>query len=365
VGESSLVKLNASGNHIHYIHQEAFVAQSKLQTVDLSRNVLVIIEPNTFSQNRLLNTLYLSNNKQLKLPEGGYFLNTKSLKVLDLSACNLSDIPPNTFLELRNLEELYISHNNLKVLPYLQNIQRLRIFDAGHNFLVDLNSEVFSAYPKLIHLILSYNKLSTLNTTVMSQLVNVSVPEDFKGNPWVCDSKFCTVYSWSSSHGVDLEIVCSSPPKCNDMLWADCYKAGCDGNDIVVDQMEEMVTSGYTAVPSEWIENHENQTASDAEEVKTILYTETPSEWIENHGNQQASDSFGIQIIVYACIVVILIIVLVIKWCHSKSRQGTSRADGDLEAGQPLQNAEMYERGFSKFILCYKRGQGGEAVLQN
>ena len=299
VGVSSLEKLNASDCLIYYIHEEAFVRQSKLQTVDLSRNKLVFIEPNTFIRNPFLNTLSLANNELLELPEGGSFLNTKSLKVLDLSACNLSNIPPNTFQELPNLETLYISHNKLTVLPLLQRVEHLNTLDLSHNYLTDFNSGVFSSSPKLMHLNLSYNKLSTLNTTVMSQLAQVSIPEDLKGNPWVCDCMFYTIYFWCSSHGVDLEIVCLSPPKCNDKLWTDCYKAGCDGSDIGVDQVEEMERMDYTTVPSEWLEKNEDQKASDAEEMKMVNYTRQPGEGLGNHGKQKASDSEEMTLIDY------------------------------------------------------------------
>ena len=349
VGLSSLETLNASNSFINYIHKEAFVGLSKLKTVDLSRNELVVIEPNAFSQNGHLTALSLAHNELLNLPEEGPLLKSKSLKVLVLSGCNLSNIPPNTFRELPNLEELYISHNKLKVLPPLQSVERLIILDVGHNYLTDLNSESFSASPKLIQLNLSNNKLSTLNTTLMSQLANASIHLDLKGNPWVCDCTFYKVYSQCSSHGVDLEIVCSSPPKCNDKLWADCYKAGCDVNDIGVDKMEEMVTIDYITARSEWLENHGNRKVSDEEEMKVIMYTRQPSKGLENHGHQNAPDSFGIKgIIMYICIIltapvpIVCLIILAIKWHHFNSQRlrDAGRAGGDPEAYRPLHNNE-------------------------
>ena len=357
VGASSLVKLNASDNHIYDIHEEAFVGQSKLQTVDLSRNALVVIQPNTFKHNHVLETLSLANNELLQLPEEGSFLNTKSLRILDLSACNLSNIPPNTFRKIPKLQTLYISHNKLKDLPPLQSVQGLKILDVRYNYLTDLDSEALSTSPNLIHLNLSYNKLSTLNKTVMSQLANVSTPADLKGNPWVCDCAFYIIHSWCSSHGVELEIVCSSPPKCSDKLWTDCYKSGCEGNDVGVDQVEEMVTIGYTTVPFEWVENHENQNSSHVEEMKVVNYTRKPSEGLENYGLGNDSDTFGIQMqkegtdnmiivfvfgVVAVFVIVVCMIVLAIKrYCSKSCRlQVTGGAEGDPESSRPLQNTE-------------------------
>jgi Leucine-rich repeat (LRR) protein len=90
--------------YISDIDEEAFLGQSKLQTVDLSSNSLKNIEPKTFIRNPSLEILSLSGNRFLILPEDGPFLYSTSLRVLQLSACNLSHILPNTFQELPNLQ---------------------------------------------------------------------------------------------------------------------------------------------------------------------------------------------------------------------------------------------------------------------
>jgi len=100
----SLVELNASKNYIGHIDEDAFLGQSKLQTVDLSRNSLVVIKPKTFIRNPSLQILSLSSNKGLKLPDEGPFLYSTSLRILQLSACNLSHIPPKAFEKLPNLQ---------------------------------------------------------------------------------------------------------------------------------------------------------------------------------------------------------------------------------------------------------------------
>ena len=88
LGVISLVKLNASRNYISETYEEAFLGQSKLQTVDLSCNSLMNTEAKTFIRNPSLEILSLSSNQYLRLPEEGPLLYSQSLRVLKLSDCN-------------------------------------------------------------------------------------------------------------------------------------------------------------------------------------------------------------------------------------------------------------------------------------
>jgi len=242
LGVISLVQLNASRNYISDIDEEAFLGQSKLQSVDLSSNNLNTIGPKTFIRNPSLEILSLSSNQDLTLPEEGPLLVSQSLRVLKLAYCNLYYLPPETLQKLPNLQELYISHNKFEVLNFVQSVGRLTFLDVGYNYLTELQSDVFTALPELNHLILSHNNLSTLNTTVMTQLVNVSSSADLIGNPWVCDCfMFGTVYSWCRNNSVDLELVCSSPPELKDKSWSNYEKYGCDDyNTDFIDQGKEV-----------------------------------------------------------------------------------------------------------------------------
>jgi Leucine-rich repeat (LRR) protein len=129
------------------------------------------------------------------MPKGGYFLSSASLRVLRLSNCNLHYIPPQTFQELPNLQELCVSHKVIEILYPVKGVERLTVLDLCHNYLRNLDSGVFSAIPKPVSPNLSYKRLSTLNATVMPQLVEVSSANELNGNPWVCDVvMFNTVY---------------------------------------------------------------------------------------------------------------------------------------------------------------------------
>jgi hypothetical protein len=115
------------------------------------------------------------------------------------------------------------------MLYNVQGVEHLTALDVSHNYLRGLDSDIFTASPKLIHLNLSFNKLSALNVTMMPQLAKAISTADLSGNPWVCDCvMFNTVYAWCRNKSVDLGLVCSSPPKFKDKPWTVYENAGCD-----------------------------------------------------------------------------------------------------------------------------------------
>jgi hypothetical protein len=56
----------------------------------------------------------------------------------------------------------------------------------------NLNSDIFAALHKIMHLNPGVNNFSTLTVSVIAQLANVRNVVDLQGNTWVCD---CLMYS--------------------------------------------------------------------------------------------------------------------------------------------------------------------------
>ena len=78
--------------------------------------------------------------------------------------------------------------------------------------------------------------------TVIPQLAKESRSIDLNGNPWFCDYlMFNTIYSWCRNNRVDLELVCSSPPKFKGKSGSHCEEYGCDDyNTDFTDQVKEV-----------------------------------------------------------------------------------------------------------------------------
>jgi hypothetical protein len=112
-----------------------------------------------------------------------------------------------------------------------------------------LGSDIFTNLPELIHLHLSNNNLSTLNITLMPQLVKVSNSTDLIGNPWVCDClMFNTIYFWCQNNSADLDLVCSSPANFKGQPWKIYENSGCDNeNTDIASQVKDIASVNDTS----------------------------------------------------------------------------------------------------------------------
>jgi len=330
-GVASLVQLNASRNYISDVHEEAFLEQTKLQTVELSSNSLTYISPKTFMRNPSFHVLSLSNNAHFSLPEGGSFLSSTSLRELHLSACNLSHIPPKTFRNFPNLQELYISHNQIIILYPLQGVKHLTTLDMSHNYLRDLNSTVFVALPNITRLNMSFNNFSTLTVSVTAQLAKVRNAVNLQGNPWVCDClMYSTMYSWCTNNSVDLSLVCSGPSRFEGKLWTIYEEEGCDDDDDDDDGDHtdvEYQVENFTMI-------NDNLTSNGSHENYKTLWTSGPVPTQIQEGNMHNYGvyfycSIGLSV-VFLCLQTIAIM-LCRRLLTSRPLMRTGPANSDVE----------------------------------
>jgi Leucine-rich repeat (LRR) protein len=97
------------------------------------------------------------NYKVFPVIKNGWF-NNLNITYLDISFLYANKIEENAFDGIQGLRELRVSINNLNEIK-LNTLPDLEIFDASRNDLEKIDSETFSAMPKLKVLILKYNNI--------------------------------------------------------------------------------------------------------------------------------------------------------------------------------------------------------------
>ncbi|XP_039748117.1 leucine-rich repeat-containing protein 24-like [Pararge aegeria] len=169
----NLQRLNLSSTSLRYLHQNAFRELRILIELDLSRNYLTELSPDTFKGNERLRLLVLNDNPLSKLV-AKQFPPLLHLKKLELSRCRLRKVHPFAFVNLRALETIHV-HQNL----------------------------------------LSYLHQDTFNLPALKSLT-------LSDNPWLCDCKLKEFHEWflRSNLGNE-EVFCASPENKAHVLWLD------------------------------------------------------------------------------------------------------------------------------------------------
>lgn len=104
--------LNLRGNRLRWVEHRDLVAYINLEQLDLSENVINVLEPNAFSSLKKLRILHLRSN-QLKLVPMGAFSSLANLTILDLSENKLVILLDFTFQDLHSLRTLDVGDNEL------------------------------------------------------------------------------------------------------------------------------------------------------------------------------------------------------------------------------------------------------------
>ncbi|KAH7669446.1 Leucine-rich repeat protein [Dioscorea alata] len=209
---AQLARLDLSNNQLSgAISEEHFTQLVKLETLDMSSNLLVFNVSATWVPPFLLNELRISSC--LVGPEFPMWLQTQhKLKTLDMSQNRISSTVPDWFWNLatRNLVDLDLSFNQIQgMMPKFLTFTHMENLVLSSNLFSGLLPNLHMKSPTIFHIDLSNNsfsgpipRITVKNTFVYSYLyisismnkLNGSVPE------WLCQTKNIEGINFSKNH---------------------------------------------------------------------------------------------------------------------------------------------------------------------
>ncbi|XP_022120404.1 leucine-rich repeat, immunoglobulin-like domain and transmembrane domain-containing protein 2 [Pieris rapae] len=124
-----MIELDISKNKIRYLHPDTFRSTEKLRLINLNNNLIDKLEDGLFRNLKYLQKVEVSNNRIVRIGTKA-FVNLPQLKILRIDGNNLSHMKPETLMALRNLSGLDL-HNN----PWRCdcNLQTFRDWVISHN----------------------------------------------------------------------------------------------------------------------------------------------------------------------------------------------------------------------------------------
>lgn len=179
----SLEELQLNYNHIQTLQNSSLLRYPALTTLSLACNSLEKLEPNTFQDSKLIESLNLANNNlHIGYQETSLALRTlPRLRALDLSENELTDEMAATLLQnLTSLEYLNLSGNFLMRLDEtsFRDLHQLKELDLQRNSMYEIDG-AFDSNPKLQRLNLAFNSLLCLIDFHMAQLVVLNASHNY------------------------------------------------------------------------------------------------------------------------------------------------------------------------------------------
>ncbi|GBP63649.1 Leucine-rich repeats and immunoglobulin-like domains protein 2 [Eumeta japonica] len=221
---SDVMHLNLSNNYLQQLLHETFMSMENLEILDISYNILEVIETNAFALNRRLKYVNMANNKITHLdgfeiqafhPNGGTLILSHNgvskiffgvdeghhLRALSLNSNNVTntcDIKLHFLIDLRKLDLsvnfIQVLNENCLLFPSglvfldlsrneidtihpstflrLSQLQALRL---SQNKLKHLSFGIFKGLKNLRSLDLSYNRINFLDSTAFNDLKSLNV----------------------------------------------------------------------------------------------------------------------------------------------------------------------------------------------
>lgn len=140
---------------------------------------------------------------------------------LDLSKNNLKILHPDTFKETAKIRWIFLNDNQLEKLDdgLFNNLPFLQKVFLNNNRIVQIGLKTFVNVPKLNHLRLDGNKLEHLKTDNLAALTSLSTL-DVHDNPWRCDCYLQPFRNWVMSKKLaTVPISCAEPAKIHGKQW--------------------------------------------------------------------------------------------------------------------------------------------------
>ena len=133
---------------------------------------LTTTNPITSPQN--LQYLDLSGNTFDTFSHQYPFQNFSNLRFMNLSYNQIDDLPRSVFVGL-NVEELCLSNNKLRAIPFevFATMERLRLLDLSHNFIVSILDHFFMFNKYIEVLQLNNNDVAKLTSNALADLSNL------------------------------------------------------------------------------------------------------------------------------------------------------------------------------------------------
>jgi Leucine-rich repeat (LRR) protein len=167
---SLLLNLNLSNNLIEVIEMGTFQNQLYLNTIDLRynriRNFEDINQPDLFKH---LIYLHLTDCQNVSIESMGFF----QLEYLDLARNDLTKIPQSDVNS--HVFYLYMSENLIENVTNssLANLRNLKELDLSHNKITTIEPDAFSYFVMIKKIDLSSNKLEYLHPNLLNQLKTI------------------------------------------------------------------------------------------------------------------------------------------------------------------------------------------------
>ncbi|KAM7345758.1 leucine-rich repeat domain-containing glycoprotein 150 isoform 1-T4 [Cochliomyia hominivorax] len=146
---------------IEYMHPDAFNGLDDLFSVNFTNVGLTIFNPDTFAKNKKLRLLTMSGNDLGVMSTAHYLLKSSSIEELDLSRNNLMELNPNAFSQLTKIIYINLSQNNLQKIPegVFDKLDTIEELDLSYNSLKTLPPAIFNRTALAI-LHLKYNSIT-------------------------------------------------------------------------------------------------------------------------------------------------------------------------------------------------------------